>query len=143
MDEVRRYKNCFVCGDKNAHGLQARFFFDGNAAYTEVIATEEFEGYKGIYHGGILAALLDEVMIKAILATGVFAVTAEMTVRYRHPVRTGERLAFRGSVTTRKGRMFATEGQVTDGSGRVCAEATGRYLEAKPELNQELRKSLD
>jgi uncharacterized protein (TIGR00369 family) len=143
MKEILRYKNCFVCGDQNDHGLQAKFLYDGNAAYTHITATDAFEGYKGIYHGGIIAALLDEVMIKAILATGVYAVTAEMTVRYKHPVRTGEHVVFRGRVTGQKGRMFTTEGEVTDQSGRVCAEATGKYIEAKPELNQELRKSLD
>ncbi len=143
MEEILRYKNCFVCGDQNAHGLKARFYYDGSAAYTHLTATEDFEGYRGIFHGGIIAALLDEVMIKAILATGVYAVTAEMTVRYKLPIHTGDNLTFRGKVTSHKGRIYTTEGEVTNQSGLVLAESTGKYIEAKPDLKQELQKSLD
>ena len=75
MKEVAKYPHCFVCGDQNVHGLKAKFFFDGEKAFTEVTADGSFEGYRGIYHGGIIATLLDEVMIKAILAQPVTAVT--------------------------------------------------------------------
>ena len=143
MKEVLRYKGCFVCGDQNPHGLQARFFYDGSQAHSHLVATREFEGYKGIYHGGIIAALLDEVMIKAILATGVYAVTAEMTVRYKRPVHTGDQLTFRGRVVSQKGRIYTTAGELIDEKGEAYAEASGKYLEAKPQLKQELEQSLD
>lgn len=143
MEEVLRYKNCFVCGDQNPHGLQAKFFYDGRTAQTNLVATEAFEGYKGIYHGGIIAALLDEVMIKAILATGVYSVTAEMTIRYKRPVRTGDALTFRGVIAYKKGKVYLTEGEVVDQNGVAYAEASGKYIEAGLELRQELQKSSD
>lgn len=143
MTEVRRYKNCFVCGDQNPHGLQAIFHYDGHEVTTTVTARADLEGYAGIYHGGVLASLLDEVMIKAILALDVFAVTAEMTVRYRLPVHTGDRITFRGRITETKGRMYFTAGEAVGDDGRVFAEATGKYLEARPELKDELLRSLD
>ena len=68
MEEIAKYSHCFVCGPENQIGLKARFFFDGHKAHTTVTADERFVGYHGIYHGGLLATLLDEVMIKAILA---------------------------------------------------------------------------
>ena len=143
MKEVLSYPGCFVCGGRNSHGLKARFFYDGEYAVTELTATEAFEGYKGIFHGGIVASLLDEVMIKAILARDVYAVTAEMTVRYRLPVRTGELVRFAGKVISTKGRLITTEGEAIGEGGKLYASATGTYLEAKPDLKTRLLQSLE
>ena len=143
MKEILAYRGCFVCGHENKHGLKARFFHDGNEATTTVTATPEFEGYHGIYHGGIVATLLDEVMIKSILAQDIYAVTAEMTVRFRLPARTGVNLTYKGRIIGRKGRMLFTSGTVTDTEGNVIAEASGKYIEAKPELKKTLLQSKD
>ncbi|HOP07358.1 MAG TPA: PaaI family thioesterase [candidate division Zixibacteria bacterium] len=143
MKEVLKYSRCFVCGDLNEFGLKARFFFDGEKAFTEIEADRMYEGYAGIYHGGVLSALLDEVMIKAILADEIYAVTAEMTVRFLAPVRTGDHLIITGRVVKRKGRMFFTEGEVRGSDDQVYATASGKYLEARPDLRQELEKSID
>lgn len=143
MREVVRYANCFVCGDKNEQGLNARFFFDGRQAVTEIVADHQFEGYRGIFHGGIVASVLDEVMIKAILAGDVFAVTAEMTVRYLAPVTVGEKVRFSGWITEQRGRLYLTEGRAETGAGSLVATATGKYLEARPELRERLAHSLD
>ena len=143
MKEVTRYKKCFVCGEENIGGLKAKFLWDGKEAHTTVTASTAFEGYSGIYHGGIVATLLDEVMLKAILATGIYAVTAEMTVRYKKPVRIGETVKFVGRIIEEKGRLYLTEGEALDSEGEPYATATARYLEAKPELKSQLLKSID
>ena len=142
MKEVLSYPGCFVCGDRNIQGLRARFFHDGERAIAELIATEAFEGYKGIFHGGIVASMLDEVMIKAILALDIYAVTAEMTVRYRLPVQTGDRIRFVGRIIGRKNRLFTTEGEAIGDNGQLYASAAGTYLEALPALKARLMQSL-
>ncbi len=78
MKEIVKYSGCFVCGDLNECGLRAGFYYDGRQAVAEVEVGRRFEGYRGICHGGIIAALLDEAMIKAILAIDRYAVTAEL-----------------------------------------------------------------
>jgi len=143
MKEVLSYPGCFVCGGQNTHGLKARFFYDGKHAIAELTATEAFEGYKGIFHGGIVASLLDEVMIKAILARDVYAVTAEMTVRYRLPIRTGELARFVGRIVSNRGRLFTTEGEAIGEGGKLYASATGTYFEAKPDLRAKLLQSIE
>jgi len=142
MKEVLKYKNCFVCGDQNSTGLQAKFFFDGEKAITEITANDQFEGYAGIYHGGILSTLLDEVMIKAILAQDKYAVTAEMTIRYHRPARVGDRIRFHGRLLEQKGRMYITTGEALGDDDKPYATATGKYIEAKPSLRNELLKSI-
>lgn len=143
MKEVAKYAHCFVCGDRNDHGLKARFFFDGEKAFTEIKAAEAFEGYSGIYHGGILATLLDEVMIKSILAGSVFAVTAELSVRYLAPVSVGDELIFTGWITRRKRRVYLAEGEARGRDGTLYATASGKYIEAKADLKQRLKASVE
>jgi len=143
MREILKYPNCFVCGDKNINGLKAKFYFDGKNAFTEIIADGKFEGYKGIYHGGVISSLMDEVMIKAILASGKFVVTAEITVKYKLPVRVGEKLKFIGTVLKEKGQLIVTEGSAIGENGKVYASATGKYILATDELKDQLMKSSD
>ncbi|MCB2229391.1 PaaI family thioesterase [bacterium] len=143
MKEIPRYSGCFVCGDQNEHGLQAIFTFDGERALCTVEAREMFEGYRNIYHGGIISTVLDEVMIKAILAREIYAVTAEMTVKFLQPVPIGETLTFTGRVTNSKGRLYLTEGEARGAGGTIYATATGKYVRAKEELKAKLLDSLD
>ena len=143
MKEILRYKNCFVCGEKNIGGLQAKFYFDGTVAFTELEASDNFEGYHGIYHGGVISSLLDEVMIKALLALDIMAVTAEMTIKYKQPVLVGMKLRFEGKLVSQKGKLYFTEGKVVDENGVVYATSTGKYIRANDTLKAQLLKSID
>jgi uncharacterized protein (TIGR00369 family) len=143
MKEILKYSGCFVCGEKNIHGLKARFFYNGEEAYTEIETARQFEGYRDIYHGGIISTILDEVMIKAILAVDRYAVTAEMTIRFNQPVPIDKKLRFTGRVIKNKGRIFLTEGDVTDAEGNLYASATGKYVEADESMKQQLLQSID
>ncbi|MFZ5981053.1 MAG: PaaI family thioesterase [Candidatus Zixiibacteriota bacterium] len=143
MKEIVKYSGCFICGENNVHGVKARFYYDGEQALTEITAEEMYEGYRGLYHGGVLTALLDEVMIKAILAEDIYAVTAEITVKFIRPIQTGDRVKLTGRVTTRKGRLYLAEGQAVDGEGKPFATAAGKYIEARPELKKILVQSID
>ena len=143
MKEIMTYAHCFVCGDKNKHGLQASFFDDGSQVITELETKKAFEGYRGIYHGGIISTLLDEVMIKAILARGVLAVTAEITVRFRRPLGIGVKLRLAGRIVGVRGRVYATEGEAVGEDGTVYATARGSYLEAVDDLRSKLAESVE
>lgn len=143
MKELIRYPGCFVCGDKNNHGINARFFWDGTTATSEITLSEQFDGFKGISHGGVVASMLDEVMIKAILATDRHPVTAELTVKYLRPARTGTTLRFTGRVVASKGRLFKAVASVSDPSGTIIAEAEGKFLEGDANLIAEIKRSLE
>lgn len=143
MKEIVKYSRCFVCGDQNEHGLKARFFDDGDQVVTDLVTEPAFEGYRGIYHGGIVSTLLDEVMIKAILARDVLAVTAEITIRFRQPIGIGVKLRLAGRVVRVKGRVYVTEGEAVGEDGIVYATAKGTYIEAPPELRSQLAESIE
>ena len=60
----------------------------------EHVGDERHQGYDGWLHGGILGAILDDVMANWYFLRGVKAVTGRMEVRYRSPVPIGESLRF-------------------------------------------------
>jgi acyl-coenzyme A thioesterase PaaI-like protein len=141
--EVVRYRGCFVCGQDNIIGLNLNFHSDGETVRTKWFPDRRHEGYKGIVHGGLLAAVLDEVMIKAILAKDIRCVTASMEVKYKAPAEVGDELLFEGRMTEQKGRIILTVGWARNSKGVVVAQATGKYMKVPGDLDKRLATSLE
>jgi uncharacterized protein (TIGR00369 family) len=142
-DEIVSYSQCFVCGLDNPAGLRVRFF---RAGEDEAVATCEpdrvFAGYHGLLHGGVASSLLDEIMIKAVLARSKLAVTARMTVNYHRPVPLGTRLTLRGRIRNQRGRIFETEGWLADPDGTRLVSASGTYVVVTGAQKAALERSL-
>jgi len=143
MKEVAKYSGCFVCGEDNEIGLKAKFFHENGRAVTEYITSRKFEGYKDVFHGGIISTLLDEVMIKALIGLNIFTMTVEMTVKFHKIVKIGERLTFEGEIDKQKSRMVFTKGTAKNEKGEKVASATGKYLIVNEKLKEELNRSLE
>jgi len=143
MELIRRYSNCFVCGNKNEYGLKVDFFYDKGVSRAEYVAGEKFQGYKDLLHGGIISALLDEVMIKAVIAKGVLAVTVEIEVKFIKPVKIGERLLLEGKVTGEQKKIFTVEGTVSNSKGEIVATGKGKFFKVTEEMKENLEQSLE
>lgn len=143
MKQIARYSGCFVCGENNKIGLKAKFFLTDGKAVTEYVTEPNFEGYKNVFHGGIISTLLDEVMVKSLLALDVLAMTVELTVRFHKIVKTGEKIFFEGKLDRQKGKLIYTKGIAKNKDGEIVASATGKYLKVKENLKEELLKSLE
>ena len=132
----RRYAfadhNCFACGRDNPIGMRLRIELGDGTASTEWTAGDDFVGWSDKLHGGIIATLLDEVMAWAPSSFDSWAVTAEMSVRYRSPALPGERLVATGRVVERRRRIYEVAGEVRSPDGRLIADGHGRYLGATP-----------
>lgn len=107
-----------------------------------MIAELPREGYAGVFHGGITATVLDEIMVKAILAQNEIAVTAEFSINYHAPIRTGDQISFWGEQTKRKGRLIFCEAGA-EVNGKLVATATGKYIVPEANLRDELQSSLE
>lgn len=119
---------CFVCGRENPAGLHLHFYEDPKAA--QILAPlnvpDHYQGYPGIVHGGILAAILDETTGRAINIgqdEEVFWVTAKLELRYRKPTPTETPLTAVGWVVQRRRRAAEVAGEIRLGDGTVTAEA--------------------
>lgn len=121
---------CFLCGKNNPFGLKLDLRMDetAGAAETELSFPSCLQGWNDVVHGGMLAAVLDEVMVYAAGATGVICVTGEITVRYMKPVATRSPVKARGWVTGRKGRVVSAEAEIVDAKGEIATRATGKLI---------------
>jgi uncharacterized protein (TIGR00369 family) len=101
---------------------------DPDAGTIEVAftATEQFLNPTGHVQGGLLAAMLDDTLGPALVATlgpGQFAPTADLHVQFLRPVRPG-RLVGRGRIVRRGSGVGFLAGELVDESGAVVAVAT-------------------
>lgn len=140
---MKRYGQCFVCGDKNPFGLNVEFYKKNGRVVGEYVAQDRFQGYKNILHGGILSALLDEVMIKSILAQDILTLTCEIKVRFKKPVKIGQRLFLEGKHTQNRGKILLAEGKVTNEDGDLVAMAEGKFFKAEGAMEKLLSQSLE
>ncbi|MGH2455648.1 MAG: PaaI family thioesterase [Candidatus Limnocylindria bacterium] len=132
--------NCFACGSTNPIGMHLHIELGDGWASTTWTPGHDFAGWEDKVHGGLLATLLDEVMAWAPASHDSWAVTAEMSVRFRLPANPGEELTARGWVTERRRRIYHVRGEVHAADGRVVAEAEGRYLGASPSQKARLKE---
>lgn len=128
-------RSCFVCGRDNDVGL--KMVWENHPEAGEIRSTvtvsEEFNGYPGVVHGGILAAMLDETAGRSILLDGdpdELMVTAKLEVVYRRPTPTDTPLLVVGRLEGRTENRAEATAEVRLPDGTVSAR--GRVLLARP-----------
>ncbi len=133
MQGLPHTHSCFVCGESNPLGLKLRFETDGRVVRGRFIPRPEHIGFKRVVHGGIIATLLDEIMVWACaVRTKRFAFCAEMTVRYVNPLAPGEEVVAEAELTAdRRGRIYEAKAELKTLSGKILAGAVGKYLPIK------------
>ena len=122
-------KMCLVCGLKNEGGLHASFH---ELANNEIVALftprDEHQSYPGRLHGGLITAILDEAIGRAVMISAeeeVWGVTVEFTTRFMKPVPLDVELRAVGRIVRQEGRVFEGTGEVLLPDGQVAAPAPG------------------
>ena len=127
---------CFGCGRLNPHGLKLEFFGreDGSLLWAPFTPTRDHEGFQGVVHGGIVSAVLDEVMGWALFARDVWAVTGRLSVAFRRPVEVGVATRASGWMVADRGRALAGAGELRrEEDGILLAEATATFVRVPEE----------
>jgi acyl-coenzyme A thioesterase PaaI-like protein len=125
---VVHFDECVVSGPWNPLGIGIEVVRDGDDARAEVVLGTAFEGGPGMAHGGVVAALFDDVLGYLLTLHQVPGFTGELTVRYHRPTPVGVPLILRGWVVDRVGRRLLTAGEARC-EGRVVASATATFVE--------------
>ena len=125
-------KMCLVCGLKNNLGLKAHFYELENKELVGIFKPiDEHQGYPGRLHGGIISAILDETIGRAIMIgyeEDVWFVTVEFNVRFKKPVPLDEEIKVKARVSRETNRIYEGSGEIPLKSGEIAAEAYGKYM---------------
>jgi uncharacterized protein (TIGR00369 family) len=122
---------CFGCSPGNPRGL--RLVFEELApGVVELVyeVPDELCGNTGVAHGGIQAALLDEVMgmaVRGAAGPGAALVTAELQLRYRRPVPTRAPLRLWASVLRSEPPDHWVEAGIFAAQGELLTRAEARW----------------
>lgn len=123
---------CFVCGKQNGDGLHLDFELIGDDRIrTEFTPLKRFQGWKDVLHGGIIATILDEVMVNGAYLRQIMAVTTKLQITLRRPVAIGERVVFYGQILKQGVRTVNMKAWAEGENGTIVAEATGLLMKIR------------
>lgn len=106
---VDAFEDSPVSGSANPLNMGLRIGREGDGAIGRVTLAPGWQGAPERSHGGVVAAIMDEVLGALLPITGVTAFTGELTVRYEAPCPLGVPLEFRSELVDRIGRKLFLE----------------------------------
>ncbi|MBN2135597.1 MAG: PaaI family thioesterase [Acidobacteria bacterium] len=143
MKRVPESDYCFICGKKNPIGVKLEAYYETGKVEAEWIPDKALIGWENIIHGGIISAILDEIMVWVPwTVTGRFYFTGEMTVRFIKPLLSGTKVKATATVLKEGTRIFETEGSLTGEDGTVYATAKGKYLAMSEKDQAEMKRKI-
>jgi acyl-coenzyme A thioesterase PaaI-like protein len=121
------FGDSIVAGWANPLGLAARLWRDGDVAVMKVSLGNAFEGAPGRAHGGVVAALLDEVMGFMNAIHGEMAFTAQLDITYHAPTPVNEPIIARAWLDRSDGRKRYVIGEIR-AEDVLLASAKGLFI---------------
>jgi acyl-coenzyme A thioesterase PaaI-like protein len=129
IDPGSVHPGCVVCGGANERGLRLRYApADGSGVEAVLDCDHSLEGYGGRLHGGVIAAALDGAMTHCLFALGRTAVTAELVVKYKHPVAIGRPATVRARLERDLAPLYLLQAELVQ-DGVVKAAASAKFME--------------
>lgn len=142
LNDTTDYQLCFVCGQRNPYGLKMVFSLDGDTVVSDFRPAAEHQGFPGVIHGGIVAAVLDEALNRTTMLTDTpaWTMTGRLDVRYRRYVPYGPLLRVRAKLGIQRGRMSQASGYLTlaEDESVVLAEAHGTFMALSNQVIDEI-----
>jgi len=143
LNDRSEFQRNFVSGQLNRTGLRLHYALEEREDGSPLVvatwtAQEEHVGFPGVAHGGLLAAVLDDIMGRVAVLRRRWVVTAKMEVRYRSAAPLGVPLRFEAWETRHRRMAMHSEGRTLLPDGTVVAEATATYLPLTPDLERQM-----
>ncbi len=122
-----------VSGRASPWGLDIEVRREGDEAVASLTLRAAHEGAPGRSHGGIVAALFDDVFGFVLQLHAQSAFTGELWMRYEAGVPIGEPLRCRTRLDRREGRKLYMTGELTiEATGQVLARSTATFIAIDP-----------
>lgn len=129
-EPMMHFAECVVSGPANPMGIALAVRRQGDVALAEVNLGPAFEGAPQRAHGGIIAAVFDDVMGYVLQFTRTPAYTGRLTVHYRAPVPVGRDLTVRGWLERRDGRKLSLRAELH--AETLLCEAEALFIAIPP-----------
>jgi acyl-coenzyme A thioesterase PaaI-like protein len=133
---LQHYPGCYACGEEHPHGLHLRAVAgEGASVSAQLTITTAHQGAPGLAHGGVVAAVFDDLLGFVPVLMGRIAVTARLETSYRAPIPVGSTLHWSAAGTGVVGRKIFTHGQARLGEpdGPLAAEAAALFVQVPAE----------
>jgi acyl-coenzyme A thioesterase PaaI-like protein len=122
-----------VSGRSSPWGLDVEVRRDGDEAVATLTLRAAHEGAPGRSHGGIVAALFDDIFGFVLQVHAQSAFTGELWLRYEAGVPIGEPLTCRTRLDRREGRKLYMTGELTvTATGQVLARSSATFIAIDP-----------
>lgn len=134
LERTRRsaHARCVACGSRDGHPPRLRFTVAGDGAVeARVPGRAMYEGYAGMLHGGVIATLLDAAMTNCLFAHGHCGVTADLHIRYRHPVESRVACRLRAWIERASQPLFVLRAELKQGN-HCKVTAVGKFMARVP-----------
>lgn len=127
--------NCFGCSPNNPVGLKMEFYEDGEEIVSIWHPTINTQGWINVLHGGIQAALADEIASWVIFRKlETIGVTAKMEVRYRKSIANSDKhITLRARLISHRRNTADIEVNIYNESGELCNTTRCLYFIQTPE----------
>ncbi len=130
------YDQCVVCGYHNPFSMNAEFYeLENNEVVSFFYTIDQHQSYPERTHGGLISAILDETIGRAIKCyePDAWGVTVELTTKFKKPVPLNTRLMCAGRIVENRSRMYVGTGELYLPDGQVAATAEVKYVKQTPQ----------
>ena len=130
---------CFICGLENLIGLHLHIYeTEPGVVESTYLAPDHFQGYPGVLHGGIVAAIIDEIAGRSLMGSDPmdprFMFSAKMEVKYRKNVPLGKALKIIGKAGKARTKSAEAWAGIYDGeTNELLAEGNVLLIEVPTE----------
>ena len=124
-------KMCIVGGIETEAGIKASFYEMEDESVIALFTFKEIhQSYPERTHGGLISAVLDETIGRAIWIKeeNTWGVTANLSVKFRKPVPYNVPLKCIGTINENKSRLFKGSGKIYTMDNILLAEAEAVYV---------------
>ena len=124
------HDTCLLCGSRNPAGLKLDFKAAEDGSVSASFPCQPWlEGYKGFLHGGVAAALLDSAMTNCLFSRGVSALTGELNLIYRKPVRCGTPAQVKAWLERSYPPLYELKAQLSQ-NDEILVTAAAKFMES-------------
>ena len=109
-----------VMGHTNPQAPPLVLTHDDRSSTGTVVLGERFVGAPGLVHGGVIAAIFDQVCGTCAVMADLPGLTVELNVRYLKPAHVHTALTFTATITSHTGRRVLVDGTCVEGDETVA-----------------------